>query len=217
MPLVEVRNISKQFGNTTVLRDLSLIVRCGQALCLFGPSGCGKTTTLRIIARLERPNAGEVVVDGRRVNSVGERVPPSPGALGMVFQDLALWPHMRVRRHIDFVLRGAGLKRAQRLERIRDAIERCRLSGCERAFPSDLSGGEQQRLAIARAIAPDPSLLLLDEPLANLDSDLRDHFLAEFRRRKQNGATLIFATHSCPEAEALADEILLLTNGGTQK
>lgn len=210
MPVLEMRDITKRFDATTVLSEFSLRVGAGQALCLFGPSGCGKTTALRIAARLERPDSGEVSVDGNRVNGVGETLPPGPGTIGMVFQDLALWPHLRALHQIDFVLRATGLTSSQRAARAESILETCALSGLERAFPAGLSGGEQQRLAIARALAPNPPLLLLDEPLANLDEELRVRFLAEFQRRKENGAAILFATHNRMEAETLADDILFL-------
>ncbi len=213
MPVVEVREVAKCFGDTVAVEGLSFSAQAGEALCLFGPSGCGKTTTLRLIAGLEQPERGAVWVDGQRVNGVGGTTAPRPGTVGMVFQDLALWPHMRVRRHVDFVLRGAGLSRKQRHDRVRRVLETCRMWAQRDAFPAALSGGEQQRLAIARAIAANPSLLLLDEPFANLDATLRDRFLAEFRRRTQHGTTIVFATHDRAEADALADKVLLMEAG----
>ncbi|MDQ1257460.1 MAG: iron(III) transport system ATP-binding protein [Candidatus Hydrogenedentes bacterium] len=210
MPSVEFREVTKRFGAIVALDALSFSVDSGQALCLFGPSGCGKTTALRLLAGLESPDSGEIHVDGEWIDAPGRPMIPIPGAIGMVFQDLALWPHMRAARHIDFVLRGTGLDRAERNARVRQTLEQCRLSDCARAYPAELSGGQRQRLAIARALAPDPPLLLLDEPFASLDGDLRAHFLALFNEHKRDGATVVFTTHRRDEADALADVLLLM-------
>ena len=211
MNAVELRNITKRFGQTTAVDGVSLTVAPGEAVCLFGPSGCGKTTALRLAAGLERPDAGQVLRQGVEVHATGRANPPEPGALGMVFQDRALWPHMRVERHLDFVLRDVLPGRTARRDRVHALLAACHLTPLRRAYPAALSGGEQQRLAIARALAADPPLLLLDEPFAHLDAALRDHFLEAFRQRKHAGAALLVATHSRAEAEALADRIVELS------
>ncbi len=208
MSNIEVQGIFKTYGEATAVKDLSFTVEQGTSLCLFGPSGCGKTTTLRLLAGLEGPDQGVIRIDGEVTNAPDETRPHHPGAVGMVFQDLALWPHMRAERHIDFVLRGVGLGRSERILRVNALLKTCCIDDKKRAFPSALSGGEQQRLALARALAATPPLLLLDEPLANLDDDLREHFLTAFQRRKLDGATIIFATHDREEADALADHVL---------
>lgn len=213
MPHVEARDISKRFGQTVAVKRLSFSVAAGESVCLFGPSGCGKTTTLRIVAGLERPTEGALWIDGDCVNAPADSRPPRPGTIGMVFQDLALWPHMRVERHPDFVLRGLGLSRRDRLDRIRRVLEVCRIAPYRRAYPAALSGGEQQRLAIARALAAEPPLLLLDEPFANLDADLRRHFLGLFLEQKRRGTTILLACHDRQEAELLADRLLIMESG----
>ena len=208
MVTIEVRKLTKRFGPATVLNQLSVSVGKGQALCLFGPSGCGKTTLLRLIARLERPHEGEILLDGQCVNSPVTTHFPTPGQIGMVFQDCALWPHLRAKAHLEFVLQGMGLSRHERRHRTETMLTACRINALHRAYPAELSGGEQQRLAIARALVTTPPLLLLDEPLSNLDADLRKRMLDEFHKHKRRGTTIIFATHDPAEAESLGDVML---------
>lgn len=213
MRVIELKNVVRRYASTTILEKLSLTINAGQALCLFGPSGCGKTTLLRLLARIDRPQEGAIFTDGHCVNHPDNVVAPVPGQIGMVFQDRALWPHLRVRAHLDFVLGGRGVSRHERRTRIDAMLTTCRIRALDRAYPAELSGGEQQRLAIARALITTPSLLLLDEPLANLDADLRSVMLDEFNRCKQAGATLVFATHDPAEAEALGDIMLRMEAG----
>ena len=213
MGVIEVRNVTKRFGAAIAIDRLSVSVNDGQALCLFGPSGCGKTTLLRLIARLERPSEGEILFDGRCVNSPVTADFPIPGQIGMVFQDRALWPHVRAGAHLEFVLGGMGLSRRERRSRAEAMLTMCQIGELRRAYPAELSGGEQQRLAIARALVTAPPLLLLDEPLANLDAALRGRMLDEFCKHKRRGATIIFATHDRAEAEALGDVILRMDAG----
>ncbi len=203
MDVFEFTNVTKQYDGKTALAGLSFCVGSGESVCLFGPSGCGKTTTLRLIAGFEQSDRG----------TVDSGIVRKPGAIGMVFQDLALWPHMQAEHHIDFVLKGIERSRATRRERMRQILELCRIWDKRHAYPAEMSGGEQQRLAIARALATNPVLLLLDEPFANLDAALREHFLAEFRRRKQGGTAIVFATHDPFEAEYLADRIIPMKDG----
>jgi ABC-type sugar transport system ATPase subunit len=210
MGMIEIRAVTKRFGTSIAVNRVSASVERGQALCLFGPSGCGKTTLLRMLARLERPDEGEVLIDGRCVNSPARVASPAPGEIGMVFQDLALWPHMRARAHLEFVLGGTGTPRRERRTRAEAVLESCQIAEYRQTYPSELSGGEQQRLAIARALAPAPPLLLLDEPLANLDAGLRDRMLNLFQEQKRRGATIVFATHDRGEAEALGDSTLIM-------
>ncbi len=208
MASVELDHVTKRFGDLTVLSDVSLRVDQGDFLCLFGPSGCGKTTLLRLIAGLEVPDAGRILIHGTVATDHAMIVPPAERGVGMVFQDLALWPHMRAAKHIDFVLRGRGLSKAERRHRVDELLALSQLEDRRRTYPNQLSGGEAQRLAIARALATDPAILLLDEPFANLDLPRRRRITDEILRRKRdNGLTIVMATHNRQEAEDLSDAI----------
>jgi len=214
MHAIELADVTKRFGELVALDKLSVAVEQGESLCLFGPSGCGKTTALRIIAGLELPDNGKVLINETVVTGDGVYVPPVDRNIGMVFQDLALWPHMRVERHIDFVLKAARMLRTARHTRVREVLDLCRLSNRKRAYPSELSGGEQQRLALARALAGNPKILLLDEPFANLDAELRERMLSEvFRLKNELKATVVFATHDQQEVASMADRVLLMKEG----
>jgi len=209
MPAVELINVTKSFGNQRVIRGLSAAVDPGHALCLFGPSGCGKTTLLRLIAGLEQPDAGTIRIAGVIVNGEGIHVPPMARNVGMVFQDSALWPHLRAERHLDFVLRARRMTRKQRGIEIGTLLELVGLEDKRRAYPNELSGGEQQRLDIARALATRPRVLLLDEPFSHLDAALRTHIGAEIERRMRDETiTVIVATHDLGEIAHLAAVIL---------
>lgn len=209
MPDLELRDVTKRFRGATVLDRLSFRVGRGQGLGLFGPSGAGKTTVLRLIAGLERADAGGVFIDGKPVNPGWCETHRNGIVVGMVFQDLALWPHMRVERHLEFVLRGRGLTRSDRLRRAHAMLAFCGLDALRRAYPASLSGGEQQRLAIARALVTEPDVLLLDEPFANLDASLRLHFTNELVRRKTtNETTLVISSHDRGDFDALADTVI---------
>lgn len=197
MPIVRLDKVSKSFGAVTVLRGLSAEVSPGEALCLLGPSGCGKTTTLRLMAGLERADSGTVIFE--------EGAEP---AIGMMFQDFALWPHMRVARQIDFVLRGMPGSRTERRVRLDALLRLFDLEERRRAWPHELSGGEQQRLALVRTLAGAPDLLLLDEPFSNLDGAMRDRVIEHLIEEKQKGTAIVFATHAEAEGERLADRVL---------
>lgn len=208
---IEVRHLSKQFGAFTALGDVTLDFPAGELVALLGPSGCGKTTLLRIVAGLERPDAGEVRLYGRVASTPAVVTPPWTRRAGMVFQDHALWPHMRVEKHLDFVLRAAGLSRRDRRLRIDALLETVQLEDKRRAWPRELSGGQQQRLGIARALAPRPRLLLLDEPFSNLNEELRARIgEALLRAKAEDKTTLVLATHNPADAEAFADATLRL-------
>jgi iron(III) transport system ATP-binding protein len=214
MHAIELVDVTKRFGKLVALDKFSCTAEEGESLCLFGPSGCGKTTALRIIAGLELPDDGKVLINGTVVTGDGVYVPSADRHIGMVFQDLALWPHMRAERHIDFVLQATRLPRVARHDRVRQILELCRLSDRRRAYPSELSGGEQQRLALARALAAKPKILLLDEPFANLDAELRERMLLEVSRLKSElSATVVFATHDKQEVASMADRVLLMKEG----
>jgi iron(III) transport system ATP-binding protein len=209
---VEVAGITKTFdGESLVLAGVDVDVEAGAALALLGPSGCGKTTLLRIIAGLERPDAGTVTVGDQLLTSPDAFVAPERRRVGMVFQDWALFPHLSVARNVGF-----GLPRAERKvsPRIDQALELVGLAGMGDRMPSTLSGGQQQRVALARAIAPRPSVLLLDEPFSNLDASLRAHVRTEIHQLLVGlGITTVFVTHDQDEAFVLGDRVAVLAEG----
>ncbi len=209
---VRVTGVGKSFdGTTTVLRDVDVAVDAGATLALLGPSGCGKTTLLRIIAGLEVPDSGSVVVGGRTLTGPGELVVPERRRIGMVFQDWALFPHLSVARNVGF-----GLDRPERKvsPRIDEALEMVGLGGLGDRMPATLSGGQQQRVALARAIAPRPSVLLLDEPFSNLDAALRIQVRSEIHQLLvELGITTVFVTHDQDEAFVLGDTVAVLAEG----
>ena len=207
---VEVEGVSKSFDGATVLRDVSLRVAPGGIVALLGPSGCGKTTLLRIVAGLERPDAGQVRVGDRVLTGPGRWVPPEKRRVGMVFQDWALFPHLSVGRNVAY-----GLPRgADRDERVADALAMVGLDGLGDRMPGTLSGGQQQRVALARAVAPEPSVLLLDEPFSNLDTALRVQVRAEVHELLLRlGITTVLVTHDQEEAFVLGDEVAVMSGG----
>jgi iron(III) transport system ATP-binding protein len=205
-----VRGLTKTFEGTVAVAEVDLDVRPGELLALLGPSGCGKTTTLRLIAGFERPDEGSIDVAGRTVAGPGIFIPPERRNIGLVFQDYALFPHMRV---IDNVGYGVA-NRSGRKQRSMEMLELVGLADKSDRFPHELSGGEQQRVAIARALAPEPTLLLLDEPFSNLDAALRTRVRAEVHEILQRaGATSVFVTHDQEEALSLADRIAVMQQG----
>jgi ABC-type Fe3+/spermidine/putrescine transport system ATPase subunit len=207
MPAIRIENLSKTFDGQIVVDDLSLEVGQGSGLALVGPSGCGKTTVLRIVAGLEQPDAGRVLFDDRDVTGAS----PEKRDLNMVFQDGALWPHMRVAAHLDFVLRGGTLSRDERKARVASLLELVQLADRAHVHPAKLSGGEQQRLAIARALATNPSVLLLDEPFAHLDDAVRDVIVNEIaRRQRDDGITVILASHDHEDFDGMASTVFEL-------
>jgi ABC-type sugar transport system ATPase subunit len=193
-----------------------LDVALGESLVLLGPSGCGKTTLLRMIAGLERPDAGEIWIDSRLVVA-GRRniVPAYERRVGFVFQDLALWPHLKVRENLSFVLRSTGTPKNQAASRINDVLKTCRIDPTlVDRYPHELSGGEQQRVALARALIRSPRVLLLDEPFSNLDRDLRIALRLELGGlQHQLRLTTIYVTHEPEDASALADRTIVMRNG----
>ncbi len=208
---VEVRDIVKSFGGDRVLDGVSLAVEPGSTLALLGPSGCGKTTLLRIIAGLEVPESGEVLVDGRVLTGPGTLVPPEQRRVGMVFQDWALFPHLSVARNVGF-----GLPRAERRgsPRVDEALALVGMEGFADRMPDTLSGGQQQRVALARAVAPRPRVLLLDEPFSNLDATLRVRVRTEIHALLQGlGVTAVFVTHDQDEAFVLGDRVAVVSAG----
>lgn len=207
--------VTKQFEGHAVVERVSLTVIAGEIIALLGPSGSGKTTLLRLIAGLETPDEGEIWLGGERVATAKRSVvPPHLRAVGFVFQDLALWPHLTVEGNLDFVLASTRLPKRERKERISETLRMVRAEAFARRYPAQLSGGEQQRVAIARALVGSPHLLLLDEPMAHLDLQLKIGLLAELKLLQQRlNLTTIYITHDRAEAEALTPHIVMMDAG----
>jgi iron(III) transport system ATP-binding protein len=214
--LLEVLNLSHAYGEQVVLRGLSFSLARGAIGCLLGPSGCGKTTALRCIAGFEAVQEGEIRLSGRVVSRPGMALAPEKRRVGMVFQDYALFPHLRIADNIAFGLQGAS--RSDRAARLEELARLTGLDGVLGKYPHEISGGQQQRVALARALAPRPELLLLDEPFSNLDVELRERLSLEVREIiRASGATAILVTHDQHEAFAMADEIGILHEGRIQQ
>jgi putative spermidine/putrescine transport system ATP-binding protein len=206
--------ISRSFGAVEALRDVTLTIRRGEFIALLGPSGCGKSTTLNILAGLLPATGGGIWLDERRIDTLR----PEQRGFGMVFQNYALFPHMNVRRNIGFGLAMRHVARAEIARRTEEAIALVRLEGHADKLPGQLSGGQQQRVAIARAIVIEPPLVLMDEPLSNLDAKLRLEMRAEIRRIHMSlGATTIYVTHDQEEALSLADRIVVMQAGDVRQ
>lgn len=207
---LELDGIVKRYGGQAVVDGVSLRVQPGEMVCLLGPSGCGKTTTLRIVAGFESLDAGRVQVAGMDVS----RLPPERRDIGFMFQSYALFPHMTVAENVGFGLRMRRAPRARRAAAVEEALALVRLEELADRLPRQLSGGQQQRVALARAIAFRPRLLLLDEPLSNLDAGLREMLRDEIRRvQKDTGVTALFVTHDQSEALAIADRVAIMRGG----
>lgn len=210
--MVELTNVSRFFGEVKAVCDLSFAIQEGEFFSLLGPSGCGKTTTLRLIAGLERPNWGMVIINQKVVANEKVWVAPEKRGIGIVFQDYALFPHMTVYQNIAFGLNG--LSREEIRKRVIHILEVVGLAGLGERYPHELSGGQCQRVALARSLAPSPKVILLDEPFSNLDADLREELRTETKRiLKENGTTAILVTHDQEEAFSLSDRVGVLNQG----
>jgi ABC-type Fe3+/spermidine/putrescine transport system ATPase subunit len=213
---IQLDRLSKSYGPVPAVTDLSIEIAKGEALTLLGPSGCGKTTTLRMVAGLEKPDTGAIRFDGKPVVSIADRInlPPEKRNIGMVFQSYAIWPHMTVAQNVAFPLKVRRLDAATIRERVRAALTMIGLGGLEDRPATRLSGGQQQRVALARALIHEPALLLLDEPLSNLDVKLREQMRVELKLLQTRlGLTLIYVTHDQSEALSLSDRIAVLNRG----
>jgi iron(III) transport system ATP-binding protein len=214
MSSVTVRNLEKHFGDTVALQGIDLDIAEGEFLCVLGPSGCGKTTLLRLLAGLEVADRGSVAFDGEIMSGAGRHVPPEDRRVGVVFQSYALWPHMTVAQNVGYPLRVARLSEMERRARIAAALEAVRLGDLGERMPHALSGGQQQRVALARCLVMRPRLVLMDEPLANLDMHLREGMRAEFERfHRETSATILYITHDQAEAMSIADRIAVMRDG----
>jgi len=212
---IDIDRVSKSFGERAAINQLSLHIERSERLVLFGPSGCGKTTVLRLLAGLEVPEQGSIRIDGRIVANAGKNlVPPEKRDLGMVFQDLALWPHMTVQQNLMFGLNARGILKREARVRVCDMLQRVGLEQRNNAKPHQLSGGEQQRVALARALVTRPSILLMDEPLSSLDDERKRAIASDLLGlQSQFGFTLIYVTHDRSEAEMLASRVCQLRDG----
>jgi len=213
---VDTAGLGLSYNKVSILSGIDLSLARSKTLALLGPSGCGKTTLLRLVAGLLAPDTGSITLDGRVVAdaATGTFVPPEKRGLGMVFQDYALWPHLSVGRNVAFPLEMRGVGRAERDERVARALDRVGLAGFGGRNPGELSGGQQQRVAIARAIVGEPALVLFDEPLSNLDRELRETMVEELALLLSRlGLTAIYVTHDHSEAFTLADEVAVMRRG----
>lgn len=216
MSRIELKQINKYFGSNQVLKDINFVIEDGDFLTLLGPSGCGKTTTLRIITGLEDPEEGIVTIGGKEVVNGENRhyVPSAKRDLSLVFQSYALWPHMTVFDNVAFGLTVKKVPKSQIRPKVEAALKKLKIFDYQDRFPSELSGGQQQRVSIARAIVTEPKILLLDEPLSNLDSKLRLEMRAELKRLHQElNTTIIYVTHDQVEALTLSTKIAVFFDG----
>ena len=214
--MAEIRfvNVVKRFGDVTVIPGFTATVRDGEFLSLLGPSGCGKTTMLRILAGFEKATDGDVFIGGTQVSGHGQHTPPEKRDIGMVFQSYAVWPHMNVFENVAYPLKIRSVAKAQIKERVDHVLELVHLDGLAHRFPSQLSGGQQQRVALARALVAEPKLLLLDEPLSNLDAKLREAMRFELKEiQRRLGITVVYVTHDQAEAMAMSDRIIVMNKG----
>ncbi|GAA0780003.1 ABC transporter ATP-binding protein [Roseibium denhamense] len=211
---LQLVDITKRYGAVTAVDGISLEIEDGAFVCLLGPSGCGKTTLLRMIAGLEDPSAGDISLQGARINDM----PAHKRNLGMVFQSLALFPHLTIGENIAYPLKIRGNSRADCEARVRDLLDMVQLPGIENRSTAQLSGGQRQRVAIARALAVSPQLFLLDEPLSALDAKLREAMQVELRQLQQRlGITTIVVTHDQREAMSMSDKIVVMSNGKVEQ
>src|SRR5712692_9372119 len=215
MPGVTIKGLTKRYGDVAAVEGLNLEVQPSELVALLGPSGCGKTTTLRLVAGFLRPEAGEIWVGERCLSSPTGVVPPERRRMAMIFQSYALWPHMTVAQNVAYGLRlKAGVSKTEREARVKDMLRVVQLGGYESRYPGELSGGQQQRVAVARALVVEPEILLLDEPLSNLDANLREEMRFEIRRLHETFAiTTLYVTHDQAEAMVISDRVAVLQSG----
>lgn len=209
-PILELERLTRRFGETTAVADLSLEIAPGELVTLLGPSGCGKTTTLRMIAGFETPTAGRIRLDGRDIT----RTPPQRRGFGMVFQNYALFPHLDVAGNVAFGLEGKGIPRHEIRRRVEEALALVDLEGYGSRRVQQLSGGQQQRVAIARALAMKPKVMLFDEPTSALDAELVNEVLQVMRSLSEEGMTMVVVTHELRFAREVGHEVLFVDGGG---
>src|SRR5512140_923337 len=217
---ITIKNLTKRFGKVAAVNNVSLTIEPGSFLTLLGPSGCGKTTLLRCVAGLEDPDAGEIYIGDKLVFSQarGVSLPPGKRDLGLVFQNYALWPHMKVDKNITFALEVQKLGKEEMQRRVKEALAEVKMDGFEDRYPREMSGGQQQRIALARMLAYRPKVFLMDEPLSNLDARLRMDMRAELKRLHHvSGATTIYVTHDQVEALTMSTKIAIMKEGVVQQ
>lgn len=220
MAEVQVNHVFKRFGGVTAVNDFNLVVKDGEFVSILGPSGCGKTTTLRMIAGFERATEGEIYIGDHCVSSSdkGTFVPPEKRDIGMVFQSYAVWPHMTVAENVGYPLKIQKVDAKEREARVQKMLELVHLGEYSKRYPHQLSGGQQQRVALARALVAQPGLLLLDEPLSNLDAKLRESMRFEILSiQKELGITVVYVTHDQGEAMAMSDRVVVMSKGVVQQ
>jgi iron(III) transport system ATP-binding protein len=215
---VELRSLTKRYGSHVAVDDVSLTIEHGRLVCLLGPSGCGKTTTLRLIAGFAEPSAGEIRVGERIVSSASRTVPPEQRAMSMIFQSYALWPHMTIAENVAYGLTVRGTGKDETRRRVDKILAVTQMAQFAARYPTELSGGQQQRVALARALVVQPETLLLDEPLSNLDANLREEMRFEVRRlHDEYRYTTVYVTHDQSEAMTTADVIAVMNAGKVEQ
>ena len=218
MSAVTIKNVSKSFGDNTVLHDFSQVFADGEFVTLLGPSGCGKTTMLRMIAGFEKPTTGEIYVGETLVSGDKTFLPPEKRNMGMVFQSYAVWPHMNVYDNVAYPLTIKRMNKTDMKKKVEKVLSIVHLGQYAQRYPNQLSGGQQQRVALARALVAEPNLLLLDEPLSNLDAKLRESMRFEIKEIQQSlGIAVVYVTHDQTEAMAMSDRIFLINRGVVQQ
>ncbi|WP_277056027.1 ABC transporter ATP-binding protein [Treponema socranskii] len=218
MSTVSIKNVTKVYDDETVIDTFNAEIKDGEFITLLGPSGCGKTTLLRMIAGFRKPSTGSIAIDGKIVSDDTTFVPPERRGIGMVFQTYAVWPHMNVFDNVAYPLKIQKLKKDEIKKRVGAILEIVHLSQYEKRMPSQLSGGQQQRVALGRALVAEPKLLLLDEPLSNLDAKLRESMRFEIKDiQKKLGITVVYVTHDQVEAMTMSDRVFLINNGVVQQ
>ncbi len=220
MAEVRIEHVFKRFGAVTAVDDFNLVVKDGEFVSILGPSGCGKTTTLRMIAGFERATEGTISIGEHVVSSseAGTFVPPEDRDIGMVFQSYAVWPHMTVAENVGYPLKIKKVPKEERERRVQAMLDLVHLGEYGKRYPNQLSGGQQQRVSLARALVAEPGLLLLDEPLSNLDAKLRESMRFEILEiQKKTGITVVYVTHDQSEAMAMSDRVVVMSMGVVQQ
>lgn len=212
--MIEIDHISKTIQGRKILEDIQLKIEKKRVMAIIGPSGAGKTTLLRLIAGLETPDSGSIIIDGKKSSTCAKVLPPHKRKIAMIFQNLALWPHMTVRQHLSYVLKRRKLSKENLNVKIETLLESVALNDHDASYPHQLSGGEQQRLAITRALAQEPGYLLMDEPFNNLDPVLKEDLgkiLADLKSKTQIG--MVCVTHDIRDFERITDQVAVMQNG----